>query len=268
MSTTRRTFLATTAAASAVAAPPAAAPLDSVAIARRHPLIRTQPTPDFFEGILLGNGDIGLCVTVRPDAMGLHFGKNDAWDIRVSEEHAAHIKPFAEVLKMWERASAEAERQGKPEMIFLESNIDFFKEYADLMQSSYRKPWPRPWPCGTVWLHWDSRMARVVRQELDIASGVLTVTLEHDDLRGVIRPVRLTVFVSRENGHVSVSSDTPAPILSVAYQPNWDRDAQLPEPQYQCEDGRFSGFQLFPATAPTEAQPKPPSSPQDRNFAL
>jgi hypothetical protein len=268
MSTTRRTFLATTAAASAVSAQPAGTALDPVAIARRHPLTRTQPTPDFFEGILLGNGDIGVCVTVRPDAMGLHFGKNDAWDIRVSEEHAAHIKPFAEVLKMWERAGEEAKRQGKPEMIFLESNIDFFKEYATLMQSSYRKPWPRPWPCGTVWLHWDSRMVRVVRQELDIASGVLTILLEHDDLRGAVRPVKLSVFVSREKGHVSVSSDTAAPIVSVAYQPNWDREAQLPEPEYTCEGGWFSGFQIFPATAPTEARPKPPRTPHDSNFAL
>ena len=273
MSTTRRTFLAatslaTTGAATAVSAHAAGVTLDSVAIARRHPLIRTQATPDFFEGILLGNGDIGVCVTVRPDALGLHFGKNDAWDIRVSQEHAAHIKPFAEVLKMWERASEEAKRQGKPEMIFLESNIDFFKEYSDLMQSSYRKPWPRPWPCGTVWLHWDSRMVRVVRQELDIASGVLSVALEHDNLRGAVKPFRLTVFVSREKGHVSVSSETAAPILSVAYQPNWDREAQMPEPQFCCENGRFSGFQLFPATAPSEAQPNPPRSPDDRNFAL
>ncbi len=268
MSTTRRTFLATTAAASAAPAPGAEQRLDSVAIALRHPLVRTQPTPDFFEGMLLGNGDIGVCVTVRPDAMGLHIGKNDAWDIRVSEEHAAHIKPFAEVLQIWERASAEAKRQGKPEMLFLESNIDFFKQYSTLMQESYRKPWPRPWPCGTVWLHWDSRLLRVVRQELAIDSGILTVSLEHDDLRGTVRPVRLTVFVSREEGHVSVSSDVAVPIVSVAYQPNWDREAQLPEPEFSGEGGRFAGFQLFPATAPTSAQPKPPRSPDDRNFAL
>lgn len=100
-------------------------------------------------------------------------------------------------------------------MLFLESNIDFFKEYSDLMQASYRKPWPRPWPCGTVWLHWDSRMLRVVRQELDIATGVLVISLEYDDLRGAIKPVRLSsCFVSREQGHASVSSDTAAPILS------------------------------------------------------
>ena len=269
MKPTRRVFLeSTAAAATAAAAPPAPAVLDAASIARRHNLVRTLPTPDFFEGLLLGNGDIGVCVTVRPDALGLHIGKNDAWDIRVSQEHAAHIKTFAEVLDLWKRAGGEAKRQGKPEMTFLESNIPFFREYSQLMQSSYRKPWPRPWPCGTVWLHWDSRMVRVVKQELDISTGVLTISLEHDDLRGKVRPVRLTCFVSRENGHISVTSDVAAPIVSVAYAPNWDDQAKLPEPEISAENGRFSGFQYFPATAPTDAQPDPPKSKDDRNFAL
>ncbi|MGA1995386.1 MAG: glycoside hydrolase family 95-like protein [Bryobacteraceae bacterium] len=270
MKPTRRTFLgaASGAAAGVSLERGGLTPLDAVAIARRHPLIRTQPTPDFFEGLLLGNGDIGVCVTVRPDAMGIHIGKNDAWDIRVSEEHTAHIRPFQEVLELWKRAGEEAKRQGKPEMTFLESNIDFFREYAQLMQASYRKPWPRPWPCGTVWLHWDSRMVQVVRQELDIASGVLTLKLEHNDLRGGVRPVALTCFVSRENGHISVSSDSVGPVISVAYQPNWDDQAQLPEPELWAGNGRFSGYQHFPATAPTEAQPNPPKTQEDRNFAL
>jgi alpha-L-fucosidase 2 len=268
---TRRTFLGV---ASAAAATGAAAqrtgptPLDALAIARRHSLVRTQPTPNFFEGLLLGNGDIGACVTVRPDAMGIHLGKNDAWDIRVSEEHAPHIKPFQEVLEIWKRASEEAIRQGKPEMIFLERNIDFFRQYTELMESSYRQPWPRPWPCGTIWLHWDSRMVRILRQELDISSGVLTLNFEYDDLRQEVRPFELTCFVSRENGHLSVSSDSIAPILSVAYEPNWDEQLKLPEPELQARGGRFSCYQDFPATAPTEAQPHPPKSANDRNFAL
>jgi len=270
MNPTRRAFLgaASGAAAGLSLEQDGLIPLDAVAIARRHPLIRTQPTPDFFEGLLLGNGDIGVCVTVRPDAMGLHIGKNDAWDIRVSEEHAAYIKPFQEVFELWKRAGEQAKRQGKPEMTFLESNIDFFREYALLMQSSYGKPWPRPWPCGTVWLHWDSRMVQVVRQELDIANGVLTLKLEHNDLRGGVRPVTLTCFVSRENGHISVSSDSIAPVISVAYQPNWDDQAQLPEPELWAGNSRFSGYQHFPATAPTEAQPNPPKTQEDGNFAL
>lgn len=269
MRSSRRTFLQTTAAAGAAsAAPELAGKLDAAAIARRHNLVRTQPTPDFFEGILLGNGDIGVCAVVRPDALGLHIGKNDAWDIRVSEEHAAHIKPFKEVLELWQRAGEEAKRQGKPEMTFLESNIGSFREYAQLMLSSYRKPWPRPWPCGTVWLHWDSRLVRILRQELDLSTGVLTIRLEHDDFRGKTRLVELACFVSRDNGHISVTSASPVPILSVAYHPNWDAQARLPEPELQAEAGRFSGFQHFPATAPTDAQPDPPRTSRDRNFAL
>lgn len=269
MKPSRRRFLQTASAASAASA--AAAPgtaMDAAVIARRHNLVRTQPTPDFFEGMLLGNGDIGVCVVVRPDALGLHIGKNDSWDIRVSEEHAAHIKTFKEVLELWKRAGEEAKRQGKPEMTFLESNIGLFREYAQLMQSSYRKPWPRPWPCGTVWLHWDSRMVRVVRQELDLSTGVLTIRLEANDLCGRVRAVGLRCFVSRENGHICVSSDSDSPVVSVAYHPNWDEQARLPEPELQAENGRFSGFQYFPATAPTEAQPNPPKTKDDRSFAL
>ena len=272
MPTTRRTFLQSAAvarAAASAASPAPDAPLDPVAIARRHPIVRTGPTPDFFEGMLLGNGDIGVCITVRPDALGLHIGKNDSWDIRVSEEHAADILPFSDVLKMWERAAAEARRQGKPEMIYLEENIDFFREYTQKVTSSYRKPWPRPWPCGIVWLHWDSRMVRVVRQEVDMASGVATIRLEHDNLRGAVKPFTLTCFVSRENGIISVASDTAdCPVVSVAYVPHRDAKAQLPEPELSSEDGRFSCYQPFPATAPAAGQAAPPRSGKDRNFAL
>src|SRR5690242_16448673 len=103
---TRRTFLAGTAAAASASASSSTveskeSKLDGWALARRHRIVRELPTPDFFEGMLLGNGDIGVCVTVRPDALGLHIGKSDSWDIRVSEDHAVHILPFAEVLKLW-----------------------------------------------------------------------------------------------------------------------------------------------------------------------
>ena len=134
--------------------------------------------------MLLGNGDIGLCVTVRPDALGLHLGKEDSWDIRVSEDHYQHVLPFNELLKLWERASEEAKRQGKPDMLYMEYGIDFFREYTQKVTSSYAKSWPRPWPCGIVWIHWDSRKVRVVRQVLDPSNGLFTLDLACDDLRG------------------------------------------------------------------------------------
>ena len=147
--------------------------LDAFQIAREHRLVRQGPTPGFFEGMLLGNGDIGVCVTTRPDALGLHLGKEDSWDIRVSEDHYRHVLPFKELLKLWERASQEAKRLGKPELLFLEREIDFFREYTEKVESSYRKSWPRPWPCGILWIHWDPRFTQVAQQTLDISNGLL-----------------------------------------------------------------------------------------------
>ena len=137
MKTNRRRFLQATAATATAGVLPAemrpisdSANLDGFQIAKRHAIVHDLPTPDFFEGMLLGNGDIGVCITVRPDALGLHLGKEDSWDIRVSEDHYQHVLPFDELLKLWERASEEAKRQGKPDMLDLEHNIDFFRDYT------------------------------------------------------------------------------------------------------------------------------------------
>ena len=126
MKTTRRKFLAATATTAAGTLLPnsfseisAAGTLDASQIAKRHLMVRDLPSPNFFEGMLLGNGDVGVCVTVRPDALGLHLGTEDAWDTRVSEDHYQHLLPFNELLKLSERSGEEAKRQGKPDMLYL-----------------------------------------------------------------------------------------------------------------------------------------------------
>ena len=276
---TRRQFLATSAASAtglilpkAVAGLSTEGKLSGVEIARRHRIVREMPTPNFFEGMLLGNGDIGVCVTVRPDALGLHLGKLDSWDIRVSEDHYQNVLPFPELMKLWQRASDEAKRQGRPDMLFLESNIDFFREYTERVVSSYRKVWPRPWPCGIVWIHWDSRQVRVLRQTLDLANGLFALCLEHDDLRGRRRTLEVRCFVNWNAGHVLVSTSEPAPFVSVVYYPNLDSEAQLPPPEIDgsASEGfaEFSGYQHFPVSIPTPDAPHPPKTDRDRNFAL
>ena len=269
MRLTRRGFLGSAAAAAAQAPERL---WDGSRIARRHRIVREIPTPNFFEGMLLGNGDIGLCVTVRPDALGLHIGKEDSWDIRVSEDHYPHVLHFKDLLELWRRAGEEAKRRGRPDMLHLETNIEFFHEYTQRVRSSYAKPWPRPWPCGIVWIHWDSRMVRLVREVLDISEGLLTLDLRHDDLRGSLRRVRVLCFVNQETGHISVSTREPAPFLSVAYYPYTDREARLPLPELrhhaEADHAEFLCVQRFPAVAPTDQQPDPPPSPEDRSFAL
>ncbi len=271
MQTTRRGFLGA-AALAGVAPQGSTETLDAVRIARRHRILRELPTPNFFEGMLLGNGDIGVCVTLRPDALGLHIGKEDSWDIRVSEDHYQHVLHFRDLLELWRRAGEEARRRGRPDMLHLETSIDFFREYTNKVRSSYAKPWPRPWPCGIVWIHWDSRMVRLVRQVLDISDGTLTIELTHDDLRGKTRRFRVLCFVNQRTGHISVSTGEPAPFLSVAYYPNVDREAQLPAPELNARHGdgfaEFDCYQRFPAIAPANAVPDPPPSENDRSFAL
>jgi alpha-L-fucosidase 2 len=183
-SPSRRDFLAAAVATAAAAhSEPNTQPsgtLDGFSIARKHTIVRDSPTPDFFEGMLLGNGDIGVCITVRPDALGLHLGKSDSWDIRVSEEHDSKVLPFAGVRKLWEQASEEAKRQGHPEMTSLENKIPVLKDYAQLVAESYRKSWPRPWPCGIVWIHWDSTRFRILKQTLDPSNGLFQLNLLAD----------------------------------------------------------------------------------------
>ncbi|MBZ5561883.1 MAG: hypothetical protein LAP13_05625 [Acidobacteriia bacterium] len=287
MKTTRRRFLQTGAAAvasslegrpqdkrgEAVAHVAAAGTgLDGFAIARRHSMVRTDPTPNFFEGMLLGNGDVGVCVTVRPDALGLHLGKSDSWDIRVSEEHWKYVLPFNELLTLWQRASEEAKRQGKPDMLFLEDNIDFFREYTRKVNASYNQPWPRPWPCGIVWIQWDPRWVRVRKQTLDPSNGLFTLELDCREPGRPPRRVDLLGFVDWETGDVCVSTDSPAPFTSVTYFPYDDPEARLPGAEVIATSQDGAGVlklrRRFPATAPTDAVLNPPPSPKDRHFAL
>jgi hypothetical protein len=268
------------------AAPSAEQPLDGSRIARRHLIVREIPGPDFFEGMLLGNGDVGVCAVVRPDALGLHIGKNDGWDIRVSEDIKKRILTFQDLLKLWERASEEAKRLGNPDMLFLETNIGFFSDYTKSVASSYGRPWPRPWPCGTVWIHWDPRWVHAGKQTLDPANGLYTLDLACTGPGDASRLVKLSCFVDWTTGLISVSTEQPVPLLSVDYYPDLDEYhaspvgfeaskatwGTLPQPEI---DGRaregsaeFSCFQYLPALGPTEEMPNPPRSDKDRNFAL
>jgi hypothetical protein len=217
--------------------------------------------------MLLGNGDIGVCVTVRPDALGLHIGKSDAWDIRVSEDHYKHVLSFAELLKLWQSASDQAKTEGKPDMLYLEEEIPSLREYTKKVTSSYEKSWPRPWPCGTIWLHWDASRTHVGRQTLDISCGQFSLELEQDS-----QSVRLHALVNTATGHVCVWSDSPGQFSSLAYYPNLDSEAQMPAPRVDAKSlngpAEFSCFQLFPATAPTAENPNPPPSSKDTSFAL
>jgi alpha-L-fucosidase 2 len=260
--------------------------LDAFAIASKHMLSREIAGPTFFEGMLLGNGDVGVCAVVCPDALGIHISKSDCWDIRVSEDSNKDVVPFADILKMWQRASDEAKQNGNPNLTNIESGVAFFREYSEKVGASYSKPWPRPWPCGTVWLKWDPRWVETGRYTLDPSNGLFTLELRSTDLTGAGRLVELVAFVDWDSGMVSVRSSAPVDLLSVIYMPQVDgfhagpfdpgqvdtKPGYLPAPEVDrhADDtfAEFSCFQYFPSVGPTTEQPISPKSNKDRNFSL
>lgn len=133
-----------------------------------HPIRRDGPATDFFEGALLGNGGLGAVVTTRPDAIVIRLGHNDVWDMRVAEGHGGDIGAFDEVLGRLE---------GLPGSI---ANIDddpWFGDYRRAMEASYAKPYPRPFPCGSLIVGFDRRRVEVVGHEVRITDGVCRVSL-------------------------------------------------------------------------------------------
>lgn len=297
MKTTRRKFLQSSALASLVVIGPesiVAQPrtarsmqtgdrLNGFDIAGHHPLIRTKPGPTFFEGMLLGNGDVGVCAVVRPDAIGLHISKGDIWDIRVTEDSDKYVRPFSEILDLWKRASVEMHRTGDKSLSV--ESVKFFREYGEKVGGSYSKRWPRPWPCGTLWLKWDARWIEPIRYTLNPANGLFNLDLKVKMMDGHEKITKLRAFVDRKSGRISVDSGA-IPNLSVIYSPEIDGfhagsfDAgrvdvhpdQLPRPMLKHQTGsggtEFSCFQYFPAIGPSRENPNPPRSDKDRNFSL
>jgi alpha-L-fucosidase 2 len=298
MKTTRREFLQTSALASLASVQPLSNasptgtadkmsehhPLDAFEIAGRHLLARKTPGPTYFEGLLLGNGDVGVCAVVRPDALGLHISKTDCWDIRVSEGSEKEIIPFADILGLWKEANEEAKRHGSGDGSV--ESTETFRRYAAKVGTTYGKPWPRPWSCGTVWIKWDPRWTEPGAFDLNPANGLFTLELNSKDLHGTKQTSRLKAFVDWDSGILSVHTDAAIPSVLAIYSPHIDGfhagpfdsghvDAKpdlLPAPElnHSVSDssGEFSCLQQFPAIGPTEEHPVPPKSDKDRNFAL
>ena len=261
--------------------------LNASEIARRHMIVRDIPSPSFFDGMLLGNGDVGACVVVRPDALGIHIGKNDCWDIRVSEDIADHVLPFREVLQLWQRASEEAKRMGKPDMLYLETKVAFFREYSERVgEFLRRKKVASPLAVRHHLDQLGSHMGRARPTHSRPCYWLVHPTLRCTNVENENSRVQLFVFVDWETGLISASTDQALPLRSVRYSPEVDgfhagffesgkrkeSSEFMPPPETSAaifpDFAEFSSFQYFPALGPTSDRPSPPSSDKDRNFTL
>jgi alpha-L-fucosidase 2 len=162
--------------------------INSFSQAKQHPIVRNTPSPDFFEGALIGNGGMGFVVCTRPDAVVLRFGHNDVWDIRISENNRAEIGTFEEVFNKVKAID--------PNLKHLEDD-PWYASYRRLARSNYAKPYPRPFPCGSLVLGFDRREVELIGHTLDISNGLVRIEML---LEG--EPVYLHVFTDMENDRV------------------------------------------------------------------
>ena len=190
--------------------------------AARYPIVADSPAPGFFEGALLGNGGMGVVVTTRPDAVCLHFGHNNMWDIRITENHREEIGTFKEVFV---RADA------LPDSLPSIHHDKGFSDYLSMTADNYRSPYPRPFPCGTLLLGFDRRKVELLGHSLDISNGLCRVDLLADGKKYVLK-----VFTDMEKDEawllLTDESGRPAPSL-------FDRLRVIPDPSTPGDIPRY-----------------------------
>ena len=148
--------------------------------AKLYPIVADKPAPDFFSGALLGNGGLGVVVCTRPDAVVLYFGHNNVWDIRIAENNRDKIGTFKQVFD---------KVKSIPDTL---DNLDqdpWYRKYRSMARENYNKPYPRPFPCGSVVLGFDRRKVELLGHRLDISNGLCEVKLLVSK-----KPLRLQIF--------------------------------------------------------------------------
>ena len=134
--------------------------------AGKHPIVCDKPAVNFFEGALLGNGGLGAVVTTRPDGIMIHFGHNNVWDIRVAEDNVEKIGTFKEIFEKVKTIPSEYDSLDQD---------DWYRDYVKMTEANYRKPYPRPFPCGSFLIGFDRRRAELIGHRLDISTGLCEV---------------------------------------------------------------------------------------------
>ncbi|MDQ6421476.1 glycoside hydrolase N-terminal domain-containing protein [Paenibacillus sp. LHD-117] len=189
--------------------------------ARKHTITFEGPALDFFEGALLGNGGLGAVVTTRPDAVVIHFGHNNVWDIRIAEEHGDEIGTFGE---LFERLKA------IPEHYASLSDEPWYRDYVRMAGANYEKPYPRPMPCGSLLLGFDRRTTEVLGHRLSIENGLCEIDFLTED--GV---ATLAVFVDQREDRLLATLRTAGEGAGMPHANIFNRVKLIPDPETPAE---------------------------------
>lgn len=228
--------------------------------AKQHAIVRNSPAPDFFEGALIGNGAMGVVICTRPDAVMLRFGHNDVWDIRIAEDNREEIGTFQEVF--------EKVKAIDPGLKRLEDD-PWYDGYKRMAAENYRKPYPRPFPCGSVILGFDRREVELIGHILDISSGMVSIKLLLNNEDNAY----LKVFTDMEKDRVwmKLVDDRGMHLPDCFNRINVIPDVTTPEefPGFTLQDirGGISFKQIMPYEEPQEYD-KEKGHEKDRAFSL
>lgn len=239
--------------------------VDPVRIAAQHPIEFDGPAVNFFEGALLGNGGLGAVVTTRPDALVVRFGHNSVWDQRIAEDNWDDIGTFQEVFEAVDRLSEDHDDI---------SETEWYQEYVPTARENYAEPYPRPFPCGSLLLGFDSRRVEVIGHELDISEGRCRVELL---VEGETRYAEFFVTPDHDRLRMRVVDEgdraVAAPFDRVRLLPDPETPDAFPEPEV-LDDTRSdlpetaSGAVGFKQRLPRSVEDPQSGHPGDRTVAV
>ena len=209
--------------------------------AKKHSIRKELAAPHFFQGALLGNGNLGVVVTTKPDGIALYLGHNDIWDIRIEEGHKDKLGTFEEI---WNRILA------TPGDVHQE---EWYREYEKTVTASYLNfKYPRPYPASAMYLFFDRKEYEVMGHELDISTGLMTVTIQNN--REELFYIR--IFVAQDSDTIYCRTlDAQGREVPLFHRLHlWPHDPDEGLPDYRVLDNGF--FQLLPYND-YSAEPRP-----------
>jgi alpha-L-fucosidase 2 len=211
--------------------PPAA--FDVAQRAARHDIVFDLPACRFFEGGLIGNGAMATVVRTRPDAVLLHFGHQNVWDIRYEVPPMEKLGTFRQFWQQWlkkEKGDAAA--------------AQWVNAYAAMGYAGYQKPYPRPWPCGTLVLAFEQRDMEPLGHRVRLADGVCVVTFRRPNARRL----RLEIIPDRQADRLwlRVVDEAGKPAPAFFTRVNLVPDTSLPVEGFPASGERLAFRQKLP----------------------
>jgi hypothetical protein len=192
----------------------------------------------------------------------LYFGHNNVWDIRIAEDNREKIGTFKDVFN---------KVKAIPDTLSLLTQDPWYREYSLMTQENYRKPYPRPFPCGSLLLGLNRRNAEMIGHRLDISTGICEVYLKTKDQKDIILQIftdmtkdQLWMRLVDRQGKMSENVFDRVRIL---IDPSTPVEFPKAKTEEQLSKGVLSFRQILPYEEPDKYDPLK-GHPKDKAFRL